>query len=165
MFWTTSTLTTEARGRVCAQLNARLADGVDLATQIRVARWNLRGIEFARVQPLLHVVETDLQHRLDQIAERIIELGGRAFGSARYAAHASRIQECWSGSLGEADQVLLAADRIGCFLEGAREARKLAEELDDKETVMVLASIIRDFERAAFTLRRATEAAEAAGAV
>ena len=161
MFWTTSTLPTESRARICATLNARIADGVDLATQLRVVRWNLRGVAFARVQPLLHVIETDLQHRLDHLAERVVALGGRAFGSARYAAHASRIQECWSGSLGESDQVLLAADRIGCFLEGVREARRIAEGLQDTETVAVLASLVRDFERAAFTLRGATEMAAA----
>lgn len=98
MFWTPTTLPADVCARICATRNGRLADGVDLASQLRVMRWNLHGVAFACVQPLLHVIETDLEHRLDQIAERIAALGVRAFGSARYAAHASRINEFWSGS-------------------------------------------------------------------
>ena len=163
MFWTPTTLPTDVCARICATLNARLADGVDLASQLRVMRWNLHGVSFARVQPLLHVIETDLEHRLDQIAERVSALGGRAFGSARYAAQASRINEFWSGALEESDQVMLACDRISRFLDCTRESRRICESLDDRDTAVILAAILRDFERAIFTLRGAMDFA--AGAI
>jgi hypothetical protein len=44
-----------ARAKLAETLNARLADGLDLHSQIKVAHWNIKGPQFASLHPLFSV--------------------------------------------------------------------------------------------------------------
>src|SRR5690242_785428 len=46
MYQSPSHLPPEARAQIAAALNARLADGLDLHSQIKVAHWNIKGPQF-----------------------------------------------------------------------------------------------------------------------
>src|SRR5580704_16469208 len=70
------------RQAITALLNARLADAVDLFTQVKWAHWNLKGINFIALHELF-----------DSVAERIATLGGVANGTAREVAAKSALKE------------------------------------------------------------------------
>ena len=86
MFTSPSQLSEEARVKIAAELNARLADGLDLHSQIKVAHWNVKGPQFAALHPLFETFAVDLANFNDAMAERAVTLGGRAYGTVRHAA-------------------------------------------------------------------------------
>ena len=74
-------------------LNARLADGVDLSSQMKQAHWNVKGPGFIALHALFDTVHGAVQVHVDDMAERIAALGGTARGTAAVAASASTLPE------------------------------------------------------------------------
>src|SRR5215831_20145482 len=93
MYQSPSHLPPEARAKIADALNARLADGIDLHSQTKVAHWNVKGPQFAALHPLFESFAASLAGFNDTIAERVVTLGGKAYGTARHVGSASRIPE------------------------------------------------------------------------
>src|SRR5216110_3245537 len=93
MFSSPSPLSEKARTQIAETLNARLADGLDLHSQIKVAHWNVKGPHFAALHPLFETFAVSLATFTDAIAERAVTLGGKAYGTARHVASASRLPD------------------------------------------------------------------------
>src|SRR5580704_4352496 len=81
------------RQAITALLNARLADAIDLFTQVKWAHWNLKGIQFIALHELFDSVAEHVEDQSDSIAERIAALGGVANGTAREVAAKSALKE------------------------------------------------------------------------
>src|SRR5687768_1359629 len=88
-----SRLPEDVRKKVAEALNARLADGLDLHAQIKVAHWNVKGPHFAAYHPLFETFAVGLAAFNDSVAERAVTLGAKAYGTARHVAKASRLAE------------------------------------------------------------------------
>jgi len=73
--------------------NARLADAIDLQTQCKQAHWNVKGPDFIALHELFDRVDTDVAAYVDLIAERAVQLGGVAEGTARSVAKRSSLSE------------------------------------------------------------------------
>src|SRR5207237_2659890 len=93
MFSSPSPLSEKARTQIAETLNARLADGLDLHSQIKVAHWNIKGPQFPALHPLFETFAVSLANHNDTIAERAVTLGGRAYGTVRHAGKTSRLPE------------------------------------------------------------------------
>jgi starvation-inducible DNA-binding protein len=153
MYRSPSHLPEEARAKLAEALNARLADGLDLHSQIKVAHWNIKGPQFASLHPLFETFAVGLATHNDTIAERAVTLGANAFGTARHVAKQSRLPEYPQETRRDMDHVKLLAERIEIYLEGARQSRALAEELGDTDTADVFTQVITEFEKHAWFLR------------
>ena len=70
MYKSPSPLPAEARAKIADALNARLADGLDLHSQIKVAHWNIKGAQFAALHPLFETFAVSLANRNDTVAVR-----------------------------------------------------------------------------------------------
>jgi starvation-inducible DNA-binding protein len=148
-----SHLPEEARTQVVEALNARLADGLDLHSQIKVAHWNIKGPHFSSLHPLFETFALSLANFNDAIAERAVTLGGKAFGSARHVASASRLPEYPQETTRDLEHVRLLADRFDLYLVSMRESRGVAEKAGDTDTVDLFTSVITEFEKNAWFLR------------
>jgi starvation-inducible DNA-binding protein len=148
-----SHLPEEARTKVVEVLNARLADGLDLHSQIKVAHWNIKGPHFSSLHPLFETFAVSLANFNDAIAERAVTLGGKAFGSARHVAAASRLPEYPQETTRDLEHVRLLAERIDVYLVGLRESRLVAEKNADTDTVDLFTGVITEFEKNAWFLR------------
>src|SRR2546430_17436414 len=73
----------QARANIVELLNARLADAIDLQTQMKQAHWNVKGPSFIALHELFDKVNGDVEEYVDAIAERAVQLGGVAVGTAR----------------------------------------------------------------------------------
>src|SRR6187431_3784964 len=93
MYRSPSHLSESARQTLSDVLNARLADGLDLHSQIKVAHWNIKGPQFAALHPLFETFAVSLAAFNDSIAERAVTLGARAYGTSRHVAKTSRLPE------------------------------------------------------------------------
>src|SRR6201993_5313686 len=93
MFKTKNDLSETTRAKAIEMLNARLADAIDLQTQTKQAHWNIKGPNFIALHELFDKVNEAVQEYVDEIAERAVQLGGVAEGTARVAASRSTLSE------------------------------------------------------------------------
>ncbi len=159
MYKSPSNLSPESRRDLATALNARLADGLDLHAQVKVAHWNVKGPLFPSLHPLFEQFATTLAGFNDAVAERAVTLGGTATGTVRQVATASALPELPAGVVRGLDLVSLLADRIDAYLAGLRKTRDLAGERGDGDTVDLLTQIVTEFEKNAWFLRATAEAA------
>jgi starvation-inducible DNA-binding protein len=159
MYPSPSSLTPDARRDVAASLNDRLADGLDLLLQSKVAHWNVKGPLFPSLHPLFEQFATSLAAFNDAVAERAVTLGGTAAGTVRQVAAGSSLPDLPAGVVRGLDLVVLLADRIDAYLAGLRRTRDLADGLGDGDTVDLLTQIVTEFEKNAWFLRATAEAA------
>jgi starvation-inducible DNA-binding protein len=153
MYRTPSHLPEDTRRQISDTLNARLADGLDLHSQIKVAHWNIKGPQFPALHPLFETFAVDLANFNDAVAERAVTLGGRAFGTTRHVAAKSKLAEYPQDTARDSEHVKLLADRFDGYLGGVRESRGLAERLGDTDTADLLTQIVTSFEKHAWFLQ------------
>lgn len=157
MYKSPNRLPEAARAKIAETLNARLVDGLDLHSQIKVAHWNIKGPQFASLHPLFESFAVSLAAHNDTLAERAVTLGGRAYGTARHVAKGSRIPEYPQDTTRDLEHVKLLAERIEVYLDGLRESRAVAEAEKDTDTVDLLTGIITEFEKHGWFLRASLE--------
>ena len=157
MFKSPSPLPEKARTQIAETLNARLADGLDLHSQIKVAHWNIKGPQFAALHPLFETFAVALATFNDTIAERAVTLGAKAYGTARHVAKTSKLPDYPQETTRDLDHVKLLAERFETYLTGLRESRKVAEENGDTDTEDMLTLVITEFEKNAWFLRASLE--------
>jgi len=157
MYKSPSHLPPEARAQLASTLNARLADGLDLHSQIKVAHWNIKGPQFAALHPLFETFAVGLAAHNDTIAERAVTLGGKAYGTARHVATASTLPDYPQDTTRDLEHVKLLAERFDKYLVGVRESRALSEKLGDTDTVDLFTQVVTEFEKHAWFLRASLE--------
>jgi starvation-inducible DNA-binding protein len=157
MFKSPSHLSEDVRSRVAETLNARLADGLDLHSQIKVAHWNIKGPQFAALHPLFETFAGSLAEHNDAIAERAVTLGARAYGTVRHVARSSQLPDYPQETTRDLEHVKLLAERIEKYLEGLRQSRSIGEQNGDTDTVYLLTGVITEFEKHAWFLRASHE--------
>src|SRR6266436_1912006 len=69
------------RGELVEILNQRLADIIDLQTQLKQAHWNVKGPHFIGLHELFDKIAEDVESYVDMIAERVVQMGGIAKGT------------------------------------------------------------------------------------
>lgn len=153
MYPSPSKLPEAARTTLVQTLNERLADGLDLHSQIKVAHWNIKGPQFPSLHPLFETFAVSLANHNDAIAERAVTLGGKAYGTARRVARASRLAEYPEETARDMEHVAHLAERIESYLDGLRESRGVAEKAGDTDTVDLFTGIVTEFEKHAWFLR------------
>jgi len=153
MYKSPSKLPEEARAKIIDALNNRLADGLDLHSQIKVAHWNIKGPNFAALHPLFETFAVGLAGFNDEMAERAVTLGGRAYGTVRHVAKSSKLSDYPQDTTRDLEHVKLLAERFEKFLEGVRESREAADALDDADTVDLYTRLVAEFEKHAWFLR------------
>src|SRR2546426_9060048 len=90
---TMNDLPESARAQLINLLNQRLADAIDLQTQAKQAHWNVKGPQFIALHKLFDEIDEAVEEYVDLLAERVVQLGGIAEGTARIAAERSELPE------------------------------------------------------------------------
>ncbi len=140
---TRNELPVEARTRLVELLNARLADAIDLQTQCKQAHWNVKGPSFIALHELFDKVTEDVEDYVDLIAERAVQLGGVAAGTARTAAARSSLPEYPVKGAAGREHVEALATVLAAFGTQARRAIDTATELRDADTADLFTEVSR----------------------
>lgn len=75
-FKSNNPIPSKTRDDVIKILHKRLADAIDLQTQIKIAHWNVKGPRFIGLHELFDEVYEKVVEMVDDIAERLVALGG-----------------------------------------------------------------------------------------
>ena len=134
MYETENDISQNRRVEICALLNQRLADAVDLQTQMKQAHWNVKGPHFVGLHELFDKIDEAVEAYVDLIAERIVQLGGIAEGTARVAAGRSRLEEYPLTIADGSAHVEAVSKALSTFGHEARNSIDQADELGDADT-------------------------------
>lgn len=143
MYETHNDLSPSIRSRMIELLNARLADAIDLRLQVKVAHWNVKGPEFIALHQLFDDVVEDVDEYVDLVAERAVQLGGQADGTARQVAERSSLDEYGAEGGGGAEHVHAVADALAAFGARTRRAIDDAAAAGDQATADIFTEVTR----------------------
>lgn len=119
---TSNDLAEGVRGQVIDLLNQRLADAIDLQTQAKQAHWNVKGPHFIALHKLFDEIHGAVEEYVDLLAERVVQLGGIASGTARIVAERSELPEYPHAIGGGAEHVNALASALAEFGASVRRA-------------------------------------------
>jgi starvation-inducible DNA-binding protein len=146
-FATRNDIPEATREKIVELLNARLADSLDLYTQVKQAHWNVKGSDFIQLHELYDSVAESVLEYIDTIAERATALGGLALGTARMAAQASTLDEYPLDAVSCHDTIEVVADRLAAYGAAVRAATDAALELDDQDTGDLFIEVSREIDK------------------
>jgi starvation-inducible DNA-binding protein len=147
MFKTRNDLSEKIRVQAIELLNARLADVIDLQTQTKQAHWNVKGPNFIALHELFDKINEEVEDYVDEIAERVVQLGGTAEGTARMAAKRSSLTEYPANAVEGRSHVEALSSALGAFGKAARKGIDQADELGDADTADIFTEISRGIDK------------------
>lgn len=136
-----------SRTAMIGVLNARLADAVDLATQMKQAHWNVKGPNFIALHEMFDTINGEILVHVDDLAERITALGGRADGTAAVAAANSSLPAYPVDINSGAEHVEAVATALAAFGKAVRAGIEEAAEVGDAGTEDLFTGISRDIDK------------------
>ena len=146
-FHTRIDIPVDRRAKLISLLNQQLADNFDLMSQTKFAHWNVKGPNFIGLHKLFDEIYEDIGEYVDLIAERVVQLGGIAEGTVRFAGQRSSLSEYpLVLSTGE-EHVAALSDVLAQFSGRAREAIDQLEEFEDPDSMDILTEVSRGVEK------------------
>jgi starvation-inducible DNA-binding protein len=147
MFKTKNDLSEGTRVKAIELLNARLADCKDLQTQVKQAHWDVKGPNFISLQLLFDKINDDVENYVDEIAERAVQLGGVAEGTARMVAKRSSLTEYPASEVDSRSHVEALSSALAAFGKEARKAIEEAGDLGNLNTADLFTEVSRGIDK------------------
>ncbi len=146
-------LESNTRSEIAGLLNARLADGIDLALLTKQAHWNLKGPGFIGVHLMLDGFRKELDEHVDTVAERIAQLGGIALGTTQTTAAATSLKPYPTDIVPVKDHLDALIERYADTANLVREAIDASDEAGDAGTADLLTAYSRMLDKALWFLQ------------
>lgn len=147
LYRTKNDLPEAARVEIVGLLNQRLADCIDLQTQCKQAHWNVKGPTFIALHKLFDEINEDVEEYVDSIAERAVQLGGIAEGTARVVAERTALDEYPLVLSTGADHVAALSDALAAFGRTVRIGIAEMDDLQDADSADILTEISRGVDK------------------
>src|SRR5437867_617172 len=147
LYQTKNDLPEPARLEAIALLNQRLADCIDLQTQCKQAHWNVKGPTFIALHKLFDEINEDVEEYVDLIAERAVQLGGIAEGTASIVVDRSTLIDYPLGISSGAEHVAALSDALSQFGRTVRIGIEEMNELEDAASADILTEIARGVDK------------------
>ena len=119
-------------------LQGCLVDGIDLYNATRQAHWNVKGPHFGELHKLFEEFYNALNEATDDLAERIVQLGGTAMGTTQTLASSTRLPPYPTDLYAGMDHVAALADRYAMVAKTLREGIDQTDEAGDADTADLL---------------------------
>jgi starvation-inducible DNA-binding protein len=132
------------QARLIEILNRSLANAIDLQLQSRQTYWNVKGHNFLSLRELFDKISEEVEEYTNLIAERIVQLGGKAEGTAHTVAGRSSLD---GHLLASTDHIDTLATTLTNFGRHTRYASAQAIELKDADTADIFTEIARGIDK------------------
>jgi starvation-inducible DNA-binding protein len=137
----------KVRSRVLGTLGDRLADATDLMLQTKQAHWNVKGPNFIALHELFDKINEAVEDYVDDLAERAVQLGGVAEGTARMVAKRSSLAEYPAQAADGRSHVEALSSALTAFGTAARKGIDQANELGDLDTADLFTEVSRGIDK------------------
>ena len=132
-----------SRAEAVSLLNERLAESIDLQTMCKQAHWNVKGPQFIALHKLFDEINEEVEEYVDLIAERVVQLGGIAEGTARVVAQRTTLLDYPMAISSGQEHVAALSDALSQFGRSARIGIEEMNELEDAASADILTEICR----------------------
>ena len=133
-------------------LNARLADGIDLALLTKQAHWNIKGPQFIALHEMIDTFRTEIDVHVDTMAERAVQLGGTALGTTQAVAKATTLAAYPTDIHKSKDHLEALIERYAKAADSVREAIDQTDDAGDKDTADIFTAFSRALDKALWFL-------------
>jgi starvation-inducible DNA-binding protein len=147
MYPTKNDLPETTRRQMIELCNARLAEAIDLQTQTKQAHWNVKGPDFIALHELFDKVNADVEDYVDLLAERAVQLGGTADGTARSIAKRSTLPEYPVKGGNGRQHVDALSSVLAAFGKLMRSAIEESQRVNDQDTNDIFIEISRGVDK------------------
>ena len=147
LFRTKNDIPESTRIQVIGLLNQRLADAIDLQTQCKQAHWNVKGPSFIALHELFDDVDEAVEGYIDLIAERVVQLGGVAEGTARVVAERSSLDVYPLVLSNGLDHVEALSNALATFGRTVRLGIEEMDDLSDADSADILTEVSRGVDK------------------
>jgi starvation-inducible DNA-binding protein len=144
---TQNDLPQEARRAVIDILNEQLSDAIDSGLQAKQAHWNVKGPGFISLHALFDEVAERFNAFADDLAERVVQLGGTARGTLQSVVRGSRLEAYPLDLVWGCDHLQALAATLAAFGKSARSAISAADRLGDAGSADLFTQISRATDR------------------
>jgi starvation-inducible DNA-binding protein len=141
-------------------LNGVLVDTIDLTHCVRMAHWTLRGPNFIGLHTMLEGFYNDLFQSSDDLAERIVQLGGTPDGTSQLIAEKTRLKAYPRDVTYTMKHVAELVERFAANAKTVREGIDTTDEAGDADTADLLTEVSRDLDKKLWMLEAHTGNAE-----
>jgi starvation-inducible DNA-binding protein len=145
-------LDAQTSGRMVELLNDLLADGLALQLAVKEAHWNLKGPGFIGVHQFLDQVAAHLRDGNDEIAERLVTIGGQARGTLERVAERARMAPYPDDAVQIEDHLRALVERFEDVGGRLRDGIDSADEGGDADTADLLTDISRQVDKDAWMI-------------
>lgn len=128
-------------------LNQQLADILDLGLQTKQAHWNVKGPHFIGLHKLFDEVAEELQEYIDSIAERAVQMGGTARGTAQVISKNTRLPAYPLDLASGKDHVTKLSQALAAFGASTRAAIDAAGQAGDADTADLFTEVSRGIDK------------------
>ncbi len=153
-------LSDEQKQKTVEVMQERLAEALDMYSQAKFAHWNVKGFNFYQLHLVFDSVAETIFPQIDQIAERMTQLGGVANGTVRQSASGSQIPEYDVNLTNGMDHVNALANALGCYCQALREASDKIDEIGDEPTSDFFKQLVVEAEEQLYFLESHLEAGD-----
>lgn len=133
------------------KLNDLLANFHIYYQNIRGFHWNIKGADFFQLHPKFEQLYTDALVSIDEIAERILTLGGRpkhAFSSFLETAVIKEVKDVSDSE----STVKATVNNLTSLITMEREILTVASEASDEGTIALISEYIKNHEKEVWML-------------
>lgn len=135
------------REKMVELLNARLADAIDLHSQLKHAHWNIKGPGFIALHKLFDDIAEDVDGYADDLAERVVQLGGTAEGSIHIVSSRSTLKPYPAKASTEREHVEAVVAALASLGSSVRKAIDAAAAAPDADTADLFTEISRGLDK------------------
>jgi starvation-inducible DNA-binding protein len=147
MHETQNNMPTNAKTVAMALLNARLADAIDLALITKQAHWNLKGRQFIGIHEMLDGFRDAIDEFTDTMAERVVQLGGTAFGTSQAVVAATTVKPYPTDIYAVPDHLHALIAAYSTVANNVRTSIDQADEAGDADTADIFTEVSRGLDK------------------
>ncbi len=131
----------EKKQELIHQMNKYVSNLHVFKTIVHNYHWNLVGEHFFVIHPMLDGIMSEIDASIDTVAERVLMIGGRPFGSLKVYLEHSMLQEIDSKPYHGIYVVKELLENFKLLLSELNVVLHMAESLDDQETISLITDI------------------------
>jgi starvation-inducible DNA-binding protein len=145
----TSNITGLDTGRskeITVRLNSLLANYTIFYMNVRGFHWNIRGSQFFELHKKFEELYSDIEGKIDEIAERILTLGHTPVHTFSDYLRIAEIRECHDVTTAN-ETVSRVLEGLSSLIRMQRELLSITAEADDQGTNALMSDYIREHEK------------------